>query len=112
MLPHRKLILLCARTVLPADIREQIFALLKRNLDWDRLVHEAHREGLAPLVSQNLKNFQAQIPKTTVDRLKTIYYNNLSRNLFFAEELTLLNELLADNDIPMIPIKGVLLAET
>ncbi|NJL27115.1 MAG: nucleotidyltransferase family protein, partial [Thermoanaerobaculia bacterium] len=109
--PHRQLILSCCQVGESAD--ERLLELAVGPLDWRRLVAETRRLELAPLVAWRLERLAAKtVPARPLARLREIYRRNLGRNLHLAEELGEVLDLFEAAEIPAIPLKGPVLAET
>ena len=82
--------------------------------EWERLVHKAHVEGVAPLLywtlskSGNLSN----LPEEKGNFLKALYANTWLQNQQIFEELKILAWRFHQADIPIVVIKGVCYALT
>lgn len=107
---HRELILGCCR--LGEADENRLRVLVEGEVNWGRLIGEARRLELAPLVGWRLERMGGPgVPAKVLDRLREIYRRNLGRNLHLAEELGEVLDLFAAAEIPAIPLKGPVLAE-
>ena len=106
-----ELLLQCARTALDSSSAEKIKGLVRGGVQWDYLCDKAIRHGVEPLLFWNLNAAcPADVPPSTLARLRDDFLSNAQRNLFLARELLQVLKLLGENDIPVIPYKGPLLA--
>jgi hypothetical protein len=111
MLPEEEIILILSRPRLPEDARARVRELTAQAaVDYDRLLRLANDNGVSPFIFRNLTGEEG-IPGAFVDRLKTVYYQTLRRNLGHLEETLRLAGLLADAGIGAVPLKGPLAAE-
>src|SRR5215831_8155469 len=109
--PEDQLILWLARGTLPACVQEQILALLATPLRWDMLLERAMAHEVYPLLYRNLRQLGFPgVPAQVGTTLEALYKVNAFRNAQLAEELARVLRLLADADIPTIPLKGMTLA--
>ncbi|MBI1802159.1 MAG: nucleotidyltransferase family protein [Chloroflexi bacterium] len=79
--------------------------------EWDAVVAQARRHQSAPLLHHHLKRLGVALPGAAADALRRAYLQNAARNLGLYQELGKLLRLLRANDIPVIPLKGALLAK-
>jgi hypothetical protein len=107
------LLLLLARGAVPAEIEEQARSLLRQGLAWDLLVSEARAQGVLPLLTRNLSRLGfLGVPAEVRGELEVAYQRNAVRNTLLARELSRLFELFGGHGVPVIPLKGPLLAES
>ena len=66
---------------------------------------------LAPWIYSRVKGDGSQVPDHLMMELRQTYLNNLRTNIFLQKELDNLLTALASDDIPVIPLKGPLLAK-
>ncbi len=110
---YEKLILLCARTELDQSTRGQMDAVLSGGVEWNLLIKRATQLELMPLVSYHLrKSYASLVPENIYEQLTQQYYQNLTRNLLLSEELAAMMNLVEDQGMPIIPVKGIILSET
>ena len=106
-----ELLLCCARTRLDAERAARISALLREEIDWERLLHMAHRHGMLPLLYWHLNATCPQaVPTAALSQLRDHFQANTRRNLFLTGELLQLLNLFETHRITAIPFKGPALA--
>lgn len=106
-----ELLLCCARTQPSSEISQQIQNLVQQSINWDFLLQTAARHKVLPLLYQNLKTLCPEaVPKPVLSELRNFFHTNAARNLFLTQELLKILKLFQDNDIPVIPFKGTVLA--
>ena len=109
--PEQDLLLCCARTYIDRETSERIKILLSKNLNWQYLFQVAQQHAVTPLFYWNLKAVCPEIvPPERLQELRDFFRFNSQRNLSFARELIRLLQLFADQKIPVIPYKGLVLA--
>jgi hypothetical protein len=83
------------------------------NSDWDVLIEESGRYGVASLLYHRLRTFHSDIPipANVMARLRHIYLQSAGRGMHLYHELGKVLGLLRDENIPVIVLKGVHLAE-
>ena len=81
--------------------------------DWDVLIEESGRYGAAPLLHHRLRTFHSNIPipANVMARLRHIYLQSAGRGMHLYHELGKVLGLLRHENIPVIVLKGVHLAE-
>lgn len=81
--------------------------------DWEVLIEESGRHGLAPLFYQRLKAFpgDSPVPVWVSRRLRLLYLQNAGRNMNLYQGLVKVLEVMEKNHIPVIALKGAHLAE-
>jgi hypothetical protein len=81
-------------------------------VDWERFYHQLDRHGVTSLAYANLRRIEAGIvPPAILSRLHQAYLDSSRRNLFLVSRLVRLLDLFQSADIPVIPLKGLVLAE-
>ena len=103
------LILCCTRAAFGSDETQSIQALAAGGIDWDSLVHKAESLGVLPLLCRCRFPPEA-VPARIKVRLESALRLNALRNLFLTSELLEILQLLDQNGIPAIPLKGPTLA--
>ena len=104
-----ELLLLCARvTSKPERIQE----LLQRPLAWDTVLEKAERSGIGPLVFKHLKNSAktGQVPGPILEQFEALYYWTAVHNEDLLERLRDALHALDRERIPVIVLKGAMLA--
>jgi hypothetical protein len=108
---EERIILACAKTVIGSEEAEQIRSLVRQETDWSYLIRTASRNGVMPLVCQNLISICADLMPAAVLAECTHYWRDHAReNLFQTAELIRLLKLLEGQKTPGIPLKGPALA--
>ena len=81
--------------------------------DWQSLLQQAARHGIAPLLYHRLKTCHSElsIPPHITQQLRQAYLDNSARNLMLSAHLAHVLKLLRDASIPVIALKGAQLAE-
>jgi len=109
-----KLLLACARNRLDLETIKQIKSIVGNGeVNWTLVVRRALFHGLTPLVAWNLARSCADsLPVELADALRDWLAQNRARNLALAHEVLTIVDLLEKQNIPVIPIKGPVLAKT
>jgi len=79
---------------------------------WDAAVELAVRHGVAPMAFKRLKQDGARVPDAAWDRLRSNYLASAGRNARLLRHLAPVLAGLREAGIPVIVLKGALLAET
>jgi Uncharacterised nucleotidyltransferase len=108
------LLLACARNRLDPETVERLKTITEEGeADWILVVERAIAHGLTPLLAWNLaRACSRSLPAELATALRNWLSENRARNLELAHELLNIVELLEKHNIPVIPIKGPVLAET
>lgn len=113
MAPEDELCLLLARGQLTSEVRTRALELLATPLRWPVIMERARSHQVYPLVYRNLGDLGfSGVPEGVQTGLKSLYLANALRNQMLAEELARVLSLLGDAGIPVIPLKGVSLAQS
>ena len=113
MTPEDQLCLLLARGHLTPDLRPRILEFLASALQWPLVLERAYTHQVYPLVYRNLRELGfPSVPDAVQAELKGAFVANAFRNQLLAEELARLLGLLGKAGIPVIPLKGVTLAQS
>jgi hypothetical protein len=106
-----KLLLKCltARDVNGSAFGMKCFA----DMDWNSVFRRSDEHLLTPLLYQQLKGQDAivSVPSGIMDQLRESYLRTAAANMRLYHELSKVLRILADNDIPVIVLKGAHLAE-
>jgi hypothetical protein len=107
------LCLCLSRGQLSPEVRNRAQALLGTPLRWDRLLQRAYEHQVYPLVHRSLRilEFYGVPPGARAKRTAAFRANTL-RNAFLRRELVRVLRLLGAAGVPVIPLKGVTLAES
>jgi hypothetical protein len=81
--------------------------------DWECLIKQSITHGIAPLLYHRLNTPETitAIPFNVLDRLREIYLSNALKNSFLYHELPKVLGALRDNNIPVIALKGIHMAQ-
>ena len=122
-----ELLLICARGALNEDLRQKALELIKKHVDWECFIKLAIESGAYVLVYNALieldsrfrlppgfsggGNDKGNIPPFVLEKLRSCYiYIIPETTLAYRETLALL-KLFKGENIPVIPLKGVLLSK-
>jgi hypothetical protein len=109
--PEIDLLLCCARTRIDPANAERIRSLLREDVDWTYLLRTARRHGVMPLLWRSLQaTCPEAVPQATLAQLRGHFHANARRNALLTKRLLTLVDLLEAHDIPVIPLKGPVLA--
>ena len=113
MTPEDQLCLLLARGQIKPDVQQRILKFLASTLRWPLILEHAHTHQIYPLFYRNLRTLGFPgVPDAVQAELKGAFFANALRNQLLAEELARLLGSLGEAGIPVIPLKGVTLAES
>jgi hypothetical protein len=106
-----RLLLLLARPVLTSAETEEVCSLVERPLDWLTVLALARSHEVYPLLYRQIRTLGVDgVPDDVSVELERLYKVNALRNWLLARELRRVLSLLADREIPAIPLKGCRLA--
>jgi hypothetical protein len=109
--PEIDLLLCCARTRIDPANAERIRGLLREDLDWAYLLRTARRHGVMPLLWKSLHaTCPEAVPQAVLAQLGDRFHTNYRRNALLTRRLLKLVDLFEAHDIPVIPLKGPVLA--
>jgi hypothetical protein len=104
---------LLARAEPSENTRNKLLSLLAGDLRWPLFLKRARAHQVIPLLYQRLSALGfPHVPDAVQEELKRVFAANALRNILLAKELARVLHLLVDNHIPVIPLKGVVLAES
>jgi Uncharacterised nucleotidyltransferase len=107
---EQKILLICARPRLDAAARTELNRILSSKLDWDHLLAIAQRHALLPLLHHHLSKSQIDlVPPAHAKQLKTVYQENVARNLVLMNELRSITHNLQSRGVESFPFKGPVL---
>jgi putative nucleotidyltransferase-like protein len=107
-----QLCLLLARGKLSPEAQESARELLASPLRWDFLLDRAQNHGLIPFFFRNLQTLGFPgVPDSVRTELKSAFQANALRNDVLARELAHVLGRLAEAGVPVIPLKGIPLAD-
>lgn len=106
-----QLLFLCARAE-PPDASE-IRALVQQGLAWDVLIDAAEYHNLAPCLHVSLERACPDlVPATVAASFREAYRDSARRNLVLTVRLSELLDAFAAEGLPVVPLKGPVLAES
>jgi len=108
------LLIHCARLVLSKERSQSVSDLLTTGkLDWDLLMQKATWHRLILLVSHHLgsPDLCMFIPTLVQEKLKSLRYQRLARNMILQDELSHLLAVFNSQSIPVIVLKGAALLD-
>lgn len=113
-LKEKKLVLLCTNIKAADADRKEISSLIAVNLDWQKVISEAKSQGVAALVYYNLAGLpdKPAIPPDILFNLKKYYLDTIGRNVVVFEELKKALNLLKQEGIKAVVLKGPALIGT
>jgi hypothetical protein len=105
--------LLLARGHLTPDLQQRILEFLASALQWPLVLERAYTHQVYPLLYRSLRELGfPNVPEAVQAELKGAFLANAFHNQLLAEELARLLGLLGEAGIPVIPLKGVTLAQS
>jgi len=112
MVPEDELCLLLSRGQLSPGVQRRALELLSKPLQWKLLLERTTDHQVLPLIYHSLRILEFhRVPPEVRAQVKTAFRTNAVRNEFLVRELGRVLELLEKARIPVIPLKGVILAE-
>jgi hypothetical protein len=109
--PESELLLCCARSHLEPATAARLRKLLDGNLDWEYVLRIARLNEVRPLLYWHLREAHpSAVPAHVLHRLRTDFYANAARSLALATDLLEVMDALVAQRIPVIPLKGPVLA--
>lgn len=106
-------ICLGARTILDPAAQAALGALVKGGLDWDRMWDLGHRHDVLPLLAETLPVAAGSaVPAEWLERATRRRHVTLLKNARMADALQAVLAGLTAADVPAIPVKGLVLAES
>jgi hypothetical protein len=111
--PEERLLIACARRCLPPVQRNGLNTLVASPLRWDRVVYQAQWYGITALVFHHLRGLESRdmVPAQAMGQLKATYLANWAKNTHSRAELRRVLDVLKEQEIPVILLKGAALAE-
>src|SRR5574337_1314896 len=108
-----ELLLLLARGRLTPEVQGKAMACLQGELSWSVILQQAQAHDVFPLLYRNLLTLDCRgVPAEVRATLDRRYKANAIRNLLLARELARLLQAFSAAGIPVVPLKGVTLAES
>jgi hypothetical protein len=104
--PEIEVLCAAARVTLSSEQRCRLDGLLRRDLDWPRLIGRARVHGVAPLLAWQLAAGQQAVPERALAQLRCDLQENAARNLLLSRKLLELLDLFGKAGIAVLPFKG------
>lgn len=112
MQPEMALLVACARSQLTEEHKSIIRSLLDVELDWDSVIHNAIYHKVIPLLHRSLStSFHDKVPASALKRITTQLKETSLYTFIISASLLNVLSLLHENEIPVLPVKGAMLAE-
>ena len=106
-----RLLVHCARANVEPERAEHIRELAAGELNWERLLKLAERNGLRPLLYWHLSRIcAASVPAVTFEFLRDYFRKNSAFSLLLTGELFRLLTMLNDHGVEAVPFKGPAMA--
>lgn len=105
-----KLVILLSRKEINKKEEFNIREIIGQNINWDLFIEIVQYHRIYPMVYKNIiKISNLNIPEYVIKKIKQRYKVNMMNLLKFTKELINLMELMEQNEIRAIPLKGPLL---
>jgi hypothetical protein len=112
MQPELALIVACAHTQISERDKQIIHELLSKKLDWAVIINNAFHHKVISLLYNTLSTqFQEYIPKWALDKIKEYHKDASLYTFILSASLTKVIQLLTENNIEVLPIKGAILSK-
>ncbi|MBD2488701.1 nucleotidyltransferase family protein [Aulosira sp. FACHB-615] len=108
-----ELLICCSRTHIKEKDLIKVQTLLQKPINWEYLLELAAYHKVLPLIFISLNKIDSQaIPHNIFSTLQKYHYLNTQHSLFMASKLVNILNIFTENNIPVIPFKGPILATT
>jgi hypothetical protein len=105
-------ILAVGSTLEPTDSEKRFLRKgLKKTTNWDSVLERALGTHLAPILHKTFSGLEIEIPADIKNGLQNAYNQVIVRNIVLQREFKGLAEILNENQIPLVPLKGIYLSE-
>lgn len=91
--------------------RDALRSYLRAGADWENVLREAARHGVCPLLVHNLEHLLGGLPSPLCDHVQESRRKRSIHANFLVQELGRIYELCEDNDLPLLTLKGPVLAD-
>ena len=109
--PEIELLIHCARAAVESSRADRLRELVAGELNWDRVVKLALRNGLSPLLCFHLNQIgSTDVPTATMNFLRDHFQKNSAFSVVLTGELTALLRTFQENGISAVPYKGPAIA--
>lgn len=112
--PEERLLLLLCRLDFSRQQKAEAGMLMQEVRDWDRFVKLANEHGIIALAWHNITGTgnAGNIPAAYLAILQKAYYKNLTRTTYLYDQLSGILELIKDEGIRVVLLKGMALEKT
>jgi len=112
--PEEKLLLLLCRLDFSVQQKSEAGMLMKEVRDWDRFVKLANEHGIIALAWHNITRSgnAGYMPADHLAILQKAHYRNLARTTYLYDQLSAILELIKDEGIRVVLLKGMALERT
>jgi hypothetical protein len=109
--PEKRLLFFCARTQLDAEMTASMKALLQQGINWEHFLQLAREHNVLPLVCSHLGSLDEEFVPANIKRLLQHYAQQITQHNFqLTRELLKILALFKQENIPVVPFKGPVLA--
>lgn len=110
---EQQLLLLACRTTLSSDRIQQLNEIIPNITDWENVAEMIRLNGVSAIFFHSISKagLKNHIPEPVRSVLQQSYYANITRNTWVELELLRILTYLKNIDIPVIPLKGILLGK-
>ncbi|MFN8452503.1 MAG: nucleotidyltransferase family protein [Anaerolineae bacterium] len=110
---ENQLLVLCARMPMADDDVQALRSLLQRPIDWDYLIDIALNHQVLPLLHENIKRApDGIVSHEHLAQLEDVYQPIFLSSISQTMELKTMLRLFQEHRIPVIPLKGPVLAQS
>ncbi|MFO7817407.1 MAG: nucleotidyltransferase family protein, partial [Desulfovibrionales bacterium] len=111
-IPELRFVVLCSCLDPDSETQALIQKMGVTSLDWDKVYETAREQRTLPLVSRNIRSIiPAKTALPIAQKLKSFSFQNTTRNLFALNLLLNIVRIFRENNISVMPFKGLLTAE-
>ncbi len=111
-IPELRFVVLCSCLDPDSETQALIQKMGVTSLDWDKVYETAREQRTLPLVSRNIRSIiPAKTALPIAEKLKSFSFQNTTRNLFALNLLLNIVRIFRENNISVMPFKGLLTAE-
>ncbi|MEM7128336.1 MAG: nucleotidyltransferase family protein [Chloroflexota bacterium] len=109
-----QLLICCARIEMVNPFQNHMTQLIDSGLDWGTLLPMAKRHGMVALLHKHLtilneKELDCIVPQVFIGKLHKETKSQAIRQLFLTSRMVKISRILAENDIPHLHYKGIIL---
>jgi len=109
----QKILALCACDVGTADMYLKLTGALSdfsgQEESWERLIHRAEQQGIAPLLYKHIRHLEFEIPANSRRLLQNLYLRNRRSNTIRNKAVIEIVSACGQEDVDVMPVKGIAL---